>query len=112
MTGNSSQPGTSRALLEGQGERGTKSLPKHLDGKKLVHATYRDHVHFHRTSPLAMSPQVRECVGWLVNDSAEYVVVCWDRDASPPTLTGGDPKASGLVILRKDILELRKVGSD
>ncbi len=35
-------------------------------------------------------------------------MVSWDRDAGPPGLKGGDPKASGLVILRGEILDLRR----
>ena len=73
----------------------------------LVYVRYRDHVLFHRGDPATMKPQVREAVGWLVRDCQDYVIICWDRDAEPPTLKGGDPKASGLVILRSDILELR-----
>jgi hypothetical protein len=70
---------------------------------------YRDHVLYNRGHPLAMKPQVREAVGWLVYESGDYVTLCWDRDAEPPTLKGGDPKASGLVILRSDIVEMKKV---
>jgi len=56
-----------------------------------------------------MKPQIRECVGWLVYAGEDYIIICWDRDAGPPTLKGGDPKASGLVILRLGILELKKL---
>jgi hypothetical protein len=30
--------------------------------------------------------------------------------AEPPTLKGGDPKASGLVVLKTDIIEFKKLG--
>jgi len=56
-----------------------------------------------------MKPQVREAVGWLVYDCANYIIICWDRSADPPTLKGGDPKASGLVIIRSDIIELKEL---
>ena len=59
-----------------------------------------------------MKPQVREAVGWLVHEAPDYVVLSWDRDAGAPTLKGGDPKASGLVLLRSDILELMRVGDE
>ena len=75
----------------------------------LVFVRYRDHVLYHRSDPVSLRPQVRECVGWLVYDCAEYIIMSWDRDAEPPTLKGGDPKASGLVVLRSDILELRRL---
>ncbi len=71
-----------------------------------VHVVYRDHVSFRGTDPDLMMPQTRECVGWLINDSPDYVVVCFDRNADPPTLKGGDPKAGGLVILRSDLVKL------
>lgn len=77
--------------------------------ESLVYVRYRDHVLYHRSDPVSLRPQVRECVGWLVYDCAEYIIVSWDRDAEPPTLKGGDPKASGLVVLRSDILELRRL---
>ena len=80
-----------------------------VEGKFLVYIKYRDHVLYHRSSPESFSPQIRETIGWLVYESHDYITVCWDRDASPPTLKGGDPKASGLVLLRGDILELRRL---
>jgi hypothetical protein len=54
-----------------------------------------------------MKPQKREAIGWLVYDCELYVTLMWDRDAEPPTLHGGDPKASGLVLLKSDILDLQ-----
>jgi hypothetical protein len=75
----------------------------------LVYVRYRDHVLYLRGDPLSLKPQVRECVGWLVYDGADYIIVAWDRDAEPPTLRGGDPKASGLVLMRGDILELKSL---
>ncbi len=56
-----------------------------------------------------MQPQVREAVGWLVYEAEQYIILSWDRDAAPPTLHGGDPKASGLVLLKTDILDLQKL---
>jgi hypothetical protein len=78
---------------------------------QLVYVRYRDHVLYSRMDPLVVAPQIRECVGWLVHEASDYLVVCWDRDAGPPGLRGGDPKASGLVLLRSDILELRRLNS-
>lgn len=75
----------------------------------LVYLKYLDHVLYHRGEPAAVKPQIRECIGWLVYSNEDYVTICWDRDAEPPTLKGGDPKASGLVLLRTDILELRQI---
>lgn len=76
----------------------------------IVHVRYQDHVLYNRGEPALMKPQMREAVGWLVYECADYIIIAWDRDAGPPTLRGGDPKASGLVVLRTDILELKRVG--
>ena len=76
----------------------------------VVLVRYQDHLFYHRSDPLAHAPASRETVGWLVYECAEYIILCWDRDAEPPTLKGGDPKASGLVLLRSDILELKRLG--
>lgn len=73
----------------------------------LVYVQYKDHVLYHRSEPALMKPQIREAVGWLVRQTGDYLVICWDRDAEP-TLKG-DPKASGLVLLRSDILELKQL---
>jgi hypothetical protein len=84
----------------------TSMMPKKGD---LVYVCYRDHVLFHRSNPIIMRPQIREAVGWLVYDCANYIIMCWDRNADPPTLKGGDPKASGLVIIRSDIIEFKEL---
>lgn len=76
----------------------------------IVYVRYHDHVLYNRGDPALMKPQVREAVGWLVYECADYIIMAWDRDAGPPTLRGGDPKATGLVVLRTDILELKKIG--
>jgi hypothetical protein len=77
--------------------------------QQLIFVRYRDHVLFNRSSALMMQPQIREAVGWLVYDCDLYIIVAWDKDAQPPTLHGGDPKASGLVLLKNDILELQRL---
>jgi hypothetical protein len=77
--------------------------------KDLIYVRYLDHVHYHREIAFAMKPQVREAIGWPIYDGPEYLTLCWDRDADPPTLRGGDPKASGLVLLKTDILDIDKL---
>lgn len=72
----------------------------------LIFVRYRDHVLYNRATPQAMQPQIREAIGWQVYDCELYIIISWDRDAQPPTLKGGDPKASGLVLLKNDILDL------
>ena len=77
--------------------------------KRLIFVRYLDHVLYNRTSALAMKPQTREAVGWLIYDCEQYIIVAWDHDAEPPTLHGGDPKASGMVLLKSDIIALKRL---
>ena len=79
--------------------------------KRLIFVRYLDHVLYNRSSALVMKPQVRKAVGWLVYECEQYVTLTWDCDDEPPTLHGGDPKASGLVLLTTDILELKRLGT-
>ena len=76
--------------------------------KDIVYVRYLDHVQYSRAPALVMSPQTRETIGWLVYECDQYINISHDRDAGPPTITGGDPKASGLVILKSDIVDLQK----
>jgi hypothetical protein len=92
-----------------KGDVGTSPLnPPHLF-KHLIFVRYLDHVLYNRNSAQAMKPQTREAVGWLIYDCDLYVTLTWDRDAEPPTLHGGDSKASGLVLLKSNILELQQL---
>ena len=75
----------------------------------IVFVRYLDHVLYNRTSALAMKPQTRETIGWLIYECELYIIITWDRDADPPTLHGGDAKASGLVLLKSDIIALEKL---
>ncbi|MDR2204240.1 MAG: hypothetical protein LBE76_08135 [Nitrososphaerota archaeon] len=75
----------------------------------LVYVRYLDHVVFQRSVAEKMAPQHREAIGWLVYECDLYVIVRYDRDARPPTLKGGDTKASGLVLLKAVIEEIIKL---
>ena len=77
--------------------------------KGVIFVRYLDHVLYNRSSALFMKPQVRKAIGWLIYECDQYITLTWDSDDEPPTLHAGDPKASGLVLLRSDILELKKL---
>ena len=62
--------------------RGEASMAK---PKSLVYVRYEDHVLYHQGDPTAMKPQTRECVGWLVYEGNDYIIICWDRDAGAPS---------------------------
>jgi hypothetical protein len=72
----------------------------------IIYVRYVDHVVFHRADPESLTPQVRECVGWLLNQSEDFVTISWDRYGGTSTLEGGS-RASGVVIMRNSILEMR-----
>ena len=80
-----------------------------MDGASLVYVRYLDHVLFNRCPTSVVKPQIREAVGWLNYECENYIILSWDRDAEPPTLKGGDAKASGLVLLKTGILEFKKL---
>ena len=80
-----------------------------LEFKNLVYVRYYDHVLFNRSSAMLMAPLIREAAGWLVYECEQYITMVMDRDARPPTLKGNsDPKATGLVLLRSDIVEFKR----
>jgi hypothetical protein len=87
----------------------TNSIQIPAEFRGLVFVRYRDHVMFSRATAEAMQPQIRKAVGWLVYECAQYIILSYDVDDMPPTLKGGDPKASGLVLLRSDILEFKRL---
>lgn len=77
----------------------------------IIIVRYLDHVMYNRASVLVMKPQIRKTVGWLVYECEQYLTISWDRDDDIPTLHGGDPKASGLVLLKSDIIDLKRLDS-
>jgi hypothetical protein len=76
----------------------------------LMYIRYRDHVLFTDTNPQRATPITRECVGWLDYEDEEYIRLIWERYAMPNPPNESKPKATGLVILKKTILETRKIG--
>lgn len=86
-------------------------MSKDASLKDLIIVRYADHVVYSRSSALTMKPQIRQAVGWLIYECEQYVTLAWDQDIQPPTLKGGDSKASGLVLLKTDILELKRLNA-
>jgi len=75
----------------------------------LVYVRYQDHVLFRDMNPATTSPFTRECVGWLDYEDQECIRVIWERFAMPDPPNESKPKATGLVILKKAILEIRRI---
>jgi hypothetical protein len=76
--------------------------------KGLIYVRYNDHVVFNRGMALAMAPVIREATGWLIYECPEYITLTFDRDGGPPNMKG-DPKATGLALIRSDILEFQRL---
>jgi len=75
----------------------------------VVHCVYKDHVIFRDSDAMHYQPWVRECIGWLDYQDEEYIRIVWERFAVPSPPEEAKPRATGLVILKKTILEIRKV---
>jgi len=73
----------------------------------VVYIRYRDHVLFKDVNPDAYEPCIRETVGWLAEENIDYIKIVWDKFSKP--LENAKQRATGLVILRPDILVLSKV---
>lgn len=76
----------------------------------LTYIKYRDHVLFRNCDPHKMRSNVRETIGWFASENREVLILCSDRPVglSP----SGMASASGLVILKSDILEWKEIGVD
>lgn len=73
----------------------------------LIYVKYVDHVLFRNADPSLLKPCVREVVGWLARETDEILCLCHDRAVE--ALPFGKPTESGLIILKSDILEMRKI---
>jgi len=70
---------------------------------------YLDHVLFRDTDPDRASAFTRECVGWLDYEDEEHIRIVWERFAMPDPPNESKPRATGLVILKKTIVEMRRI---
>jgi len=77
---------------------------------ELVYVRYQDHVLFRDMNPGKASAFTRECIGWLDYEDEECVRIVWERFAVPDPPSEAKPRATGLVILKKVILEMRRIG--
>jgi len=77
----------------------------------IVRIRYQDHVLFKDVDPALCRPWTREAVGWLDYEDAEHVRLVWERSAMPDPPNESKPCATGLVILKKAIIELRRVSA-
>jgi hypothetical protein len=79
------------------------------DRAPLVVIRYLDHVLFRNTDVSCIRPQLRETVGWLARETPEAVLILWDRSLEKLPHERAEDSASGLVILRDEIVEMRRL---
>ena len=75
----------------------------------LMVVRYRDHVLFRGKDHRTLSPVVRETVGWIAKQTEDAVWLLWDRDIGTSPQENSEPQECGLVILRRDIVEMRPI---
>jgi hypothetical protein len=77
----------------------------------VVYVRYLDHVLFKEVDPSAYAePFAREAVGWLDYEDTDCIRLVWERLAVPDPHGETRQKATGLVILKSAILEIRRLG--
>lgn len=76
----------------------------------MVYVRYSDHVLFRDVDPVIATPSIRECVGWLDYEDEDHIRLVWERFAIPDLPNESKPRATGLIILKKAISEMRRIG--
>ena len=79
-----------------------------MSGRKpsLLYVKYKDHVEFRNADPNRLTESTREVVGWLVGETVETMCLCCDRSVEPVPFM--KPSESGFIILKSDVLEVRR----
>ena len=92
-------------VFEGKGDLSSLMVKK----GSLVYVRYWDHVLFRNADPNLYGPTVREAVGWVVKENEEAVWILWDRSIVRLPQERTRPEESGLIVLKREILELRRL---
>ena len=74
-----------------------------------VYVCYQDHLLFRNADLNLCKPAVREAVGWIAKENDEAIWIIWERSAKPFADEKKRPDESGLVILKAEILEQRRL---
>lgn len=76
---------------------------------RLVRVKYLDHAIFLNARLKSVGPTVREAIGWLVEEGPKHLVILSDRRLVPPAEVSARDRCSGVVLLKKLILNLEEV---
>ena len=75
----------------------------------IIYVRYKDHVLFRDMDSSTANPFTRECIGWLDFEGEDYVRIVWERFSMPDPPNEAKPRATGLVILKKALMEIRRI---
>jgi len=75
----------------------------------IVYVRYYDHVLFRDVNPELYKPFIREAIGWLDYEDDHYIRLVWERYSEPRAEEESKPKATGLIILKEAIMEMRRI---
>jgi len=76
-----------------------------IQRSSAVYVRYLDHVLFRNTDEALDKPAERETIGWLTQENEELLCIQHDRTVEDLLYPSG--KASGLVLLKSSVLEIR-----
>ena len=75
----------------------------------LLYVKYQDHILFRNVNPgFFKEPCIREAIGWIIKENDEALWICFDKPVKKLLHKKMDP-ASGLLILKSNILEKREI---
>jgi hypothetical protein len=74
----------------------------------LIYVRYKDHILFRNSYPqIHNSPNIRETVGWLYEETDEVLVLIADKSVKQ---LPNEISRVGLTILKSGILEIKEIG--
>ena len=76
----------------------------------LFHVRYLDHVLFKNVDSGLCKPVMREVAGWLVKENDEAMWIVCERSVEKVYAQKVQACESGIVILKSDLLEIKKIG--
>ena len=89
-----------------RGEEASSINPKR-HRNTLVYVRYKDHILFRNSNPQHyMNPNIREAIGWLIEETDEALFLTNDRSVEQLHY---EKRESGLIILKSNIVERRKI---
>jgi hypothetical protein len=77
----------------------------------IVVVRYYDHILFKDAASRsgALRPLIREAVGWLDYEDADYIRLVWERYAEPIITDESRLRTTGLAIRKADVMEIRRL---